>query len=96
MVSAGRLCLRFYANDDALNLALTGLEFAQQLPDTERICLTLELSDVRLAAAPVQDWEKAANEYVQLAEQALDCGALPHARLGYHLASNLRWPSGPI
>ncbi len=94
MVSAGRLCLRFYANDDALNLALTGLEHAATLPDADRVCLTLELSDVRVAAAPVSDWKSAAEEYVELAEQALDHGALPFARLGYQLASTLRWMHG--
>ncbi len=94
MVSAGRLCLRFYANEDALNLALTGLEHAATLPDADRVCLTLELSDVRVAAAPIPDWKAAADEYVDLAEQALDHGALPFARLGYHLASTLRWMHG--
>jgi len=94
MVSAGRLCLRFYANEDALNLALTGLEYAAQLPEAERVCLALELSDVRVAAAPIHDWESAANEFVELAELALDHGALPYARLGYHLASFLRWIHG--
>lgn len=94
MVSAGRLCLRFYANEDALNLALTGLEFAKQLPEAEQVCLVLELSEVRLAAAPIHDWESAAKEFVDLAEVALDHGALPYARLGYHLASTLRWIHG--
>jgi DNA-binding SARP family transcriptional activator/predicted ATPase len=94
MVSAARLCLRFYANEDALNLALTGLEFTEQLPESERVCLALELSDIRVAAAPIHDWESAAREFVDLAELALDHGALPHARLGYHLASHLRWIHG--
>ncbi len=94
MVSAGRLCLRFYANEDALNLALRGLEFAKQLPEAERVCLALELGDVRVAAAPIHDWKSAAGEFVDLAELALDHGALPYARLGYHLASLLRWIHG--
>ena len=94
MVSAGRLCLRFYANEDALNLALTGLEFAKELPEAEQVCLALELSEVRVAAAPIHDWESAAREFVDLAELALDHGALPYARLGYHLASTLRWIHG--
>lgn len=33
-------------------------------------------------------------EYVDLAEQALDCGALSHARLGYQMASYVRWQHG--
>lgn len=94
MVFAGRLCLRFFANDDALSLASRGLRWADQLPDAERVRLTIDLRDVSLTAAPVEDWETAAKEYVALAEQALDHGALAHARLGYHMASYLRWMHG--
>jgi DNA-binding SARP family transcriptional activator/tetratricopeptide (TPR) repeat protein len=94
MVSAGKLCLRFYVNDDALALYNRGLEFASQLGDTERVCLTLELSDIRMNAAPLEDWEGAVAGYIDLAEQAVDLGALPHARLGYQMASYLRWLHG--
>jgi tetratricopeptide (TPR) repeat protein len=93
-VLAGRLCLRFFANDDALSLSARGLRWAEQLSDDERVRLTIELRDIALAAAPVADWEQAAREYVALAEQALDHGALAHARLGYHMASTLRWMHG--
>jgi DNA-binding SARP family transcriptional activator len=94
MVLAGRLCLRFFANDDALSLATRGLKWVEELPEADRIRLTIELRDVALAAAPVEDWETAAKEYVALAEQALDHGAVAHARLGYHMASYLRWMHG--
>jgi tetratricopeptide (TPR) repeat protein len=47
-----------------------------------------------LAAAPVDDWESAAGEFVELAEQALDYGALTHARLGYQMASYVQWMHG--
>jgi tetratricopeptide (TPR) repeat protein len=94
MVSAGRLCLRFFANDDALALANRGLRLVDPLPDSERVCLTIDLRDIALAAAPLDDWESSANEYVALAEQALDHGALAHARLGYHMASYVRWVRG--
>jgi hypothetical protein len=94
MVSAGKLCLRFYVNDDALALYNRGLDFASQLGDTERVCLTLELSDIRMNAAPLEDWEGAVAGYIDLAEQAVDLGALPHARLGYQMASYLRWLHG--
>jgi DNA-binding SARP family transcriptional activator len=94
MVFAGRLCLRFFANDDALSLANRGLKWAEQLSDAERICLTIDLRDIALAAAPLDDWELAAKEYVALAERALDYGALSHARLGYHMASYVRWMHG--
>jgi DNA-binding SARP family transcriptional activator len=94
LVLAGRLCLRFFANDDALSLATRGLKWAEQLPDSDRVRLTIELRDVALAAAPLEDWESAAREYVGLAEQALDHGALSHARLGYQMASTVRWMHG--
>jgi DNA-binding SARP family transcriptional activator len=94
IVSAGRLCLRFFAYEDALTLAGAGLVYARQLPDVDRVCTTLDLCEIRLTAAPLDDWEGAAAEYVQLAEQALDHGALPYARLGYQMASYLRWMHG--
>jgi tetratricopeptide (TPR) repeat protein len=47
-----------------------------------------------LSAAPVLDWQAAADEYSSLAEQALDHGELSHARLGYHMASYVRWANG--
>ncbi|MCF7980866.1 MAG: AAA family ATPase [Pseudomonadales bacterium] len=94
MVSAGRLCLRFYANEDALNLAHKGFQFTTQLGDAERVCLTLELCEIELAAAPLNDWKKAAENYISLAEEALDHGALPYARLGYQMASYVRWIHG--
>jgi DNA-binding SARP family transcriptional activator/predicted ATPase len=94
MVSAGRLCLRFFANDEALTLARRGLGWVEQLPPPERVCLTLELHEIMLAAAPVEDREAAASEYAELAEQALDHGAFAHARRGYFMASYVRWMQG--
>ena len=94
MTSAARLCLRFYANDDALDLFQRGLAFAAELGAAERVNQTLELHDVRLTAAPLEDWEAAAEEYIDLAEQALDHGAQAHARLGYQMASYTRWLHG--
>lgn len=94
MVSAGRLCLRFFANDDALSLARKGLQLAERLPEAERICVEIELHDILLAAGPIHDWETAAEKYAALAERALDLGELAHARLGYHMASTLRWEHG--
>jgi tetratricopeptide (TPR) repeat protein len=60
----------------------------------ERVCLTLELREIMHTAAPVADWETAAREYAALAEQALDLGALPHARRGYFMASYVHWMHG--
>jgi tetratricopeptide (TPR) repeat protein len=94
MVSAGKLCLRFFANDDALSLARKGLQFAEALPDTQRVCVEIDLQDILLAAGPLCDWEAAAEHCTALAERALDHGELAHARLGYHLAATVRWQHG--
>jgi DNA-binding SARP family transcriptional activator/tetratricopeptide (TPR) repeat protein len=94
MVSAGRLCLRFFANDDALSLARKGLQLVSALPDAERVCAEIDLHDILLAAGPLADREAAARTYSALAERALDHGAVGHARLGYHMASYVRWTQG--
>lgn len=94
MITAGRMCLRFYANEDALELFEKGLQFVEELETAEQVCLRLELHDIRLNAAPLDDWEQAVEEYIGLAEQALDHGALPQARLGYQMASYVRWLHG--
>ncbi|PXX99340.1 hypothetical protein [Halomonas sp. LBP4] len=94
MITAGRLCLRFFANDEALRFAHKGEALVGQLSDTQRVCLMLELRDIMLSAAPLEDWETTAHELVALAEQALEHGALAHARLGYQLASQVRWAHG--
>lgn len=93
-VSAGRLSLRFFANDEALALARRGLGLVEALGERERVCLTLDLKDIMMLAAPLENWEDAAAEYVSLAERALDHGALSHARLGYYMASYVRWMHG--
>lgn len=94
MVSAGRLCLRFYANDEALTLWRRGMQLVDQLSEAERVCLTIELHDIRLTAGPLEDWEASAREYTALAEAALDHGELSHARVAYHMAAYLRWEHG--
>ena len=93
-VLAGRLCLRFFANEMALQHARRGLQLVNQLTCLERVQVSIELHEVMLSSSPVEDWESAAAEYVELAEQALDLGALEHARLGYKMASVLRWEHG--
>jgi len=94
MVLAGRLCLRFFANDDALSLARKGLLLSGALPDAERVCVEIDLHDILLAAGPLDDRDAAARTYAALAERALDHGALAHARLGYHMTSYVRWTQG--
>jgi DNA-binding SARP family transcriptional activator/predicted ATPase len=94
LICAGRLCLRFFANDEASLLVRKAAHWIEQLPAAERVCLTLEAREVTLAATPIGDWEAAAAEATELAERALDHGALSHARRGYYMASYLRWMHG--
>jgi len=94
LVSAGRLCLRFYANDEALVLVRRAMQIVDLLSDVDRVCMLIDLNDIRLSAGPLDDWEAAACEYVALAEKALDLGKLAHARLGYHMAAHVRWLHG--
>lgn len=91
MVSAGNLCLRFFANREALALARRGLELADALSAADRVRIGIELYEIVTAAAPLDDWEAAARSYAVLAEEALDHGALGHARRAYKLASYVRW-----
>jgi DNA-binding SARP family transcriptional activator len=94
MVSAGRLSLRFFANDEALSLARRGLQLAVGLRDAERVPVEIDLHDILLAAGPVDDWDEAARRFTALAEKALDHGAPAHARLGYQMAAFARWTLG--
>jgi DNA-binding SARP family transcriptional activator len=94
LVSAGRLCLRYYANDEALLLVHRGMQVVDQLTDVARVCMMIDLHDIKLSAGPLENWEAAACEYAALAEQALDHGELAHARLGYHMAAHVRWLHG--
>ncbi len=94
MITAGRLCLRLFANQQAQHFAQHGLALAGEIAGTRGDCLALELHDILYCAAPLADWEAGAGEVVALAERALEHGALAHARLGYQLASHIRWAHG--
>ncbi|MDX5432183.1 MAG: hypothetical protein LPK20_01255 [Halomonas sp.] len=93
-VEAGRFCLRICANEQAQHFAQHGLALAEKIAGIRRVCLALELHDILYSAVPLADWESGAREVVALAEQALEHGALAHARLGYQLASHIRWAHG--
>jgi len=94
MVAAAKLCLRFFANDEATAIANRGLALLEKLPEGDRVCLTIDFRDILMVAAPLRDWESSVEEFVNLAERALDHGALSHARRGYFMASYLRWMHG--
>ena len=52
LVSAARMCLRFYDNEKALIHARRAMQLAEQLPGAERVCVLIELSEVRFLAGP--------------------------------------------
>jgi predicted ATPase/DNA-binding SARP family transcriptional activator len=93
-VSAGRRCLRLFANGEAEAFARRGLDLGADLAEPERTRLTLELIQIRLAARRPPDVEPAARAIEALAERALDHGSIEHARLGFHMLSYLRWEGG--
>ena len=51
-------------------------------------------SDIEVALSTRPEQRVGADELWDRAEQALDHGALPHARIGYQLASYVRWTHG--
>jgi len=93
-VTAGRYCLRVYANREALAFARGGMRYAEALPDQERAGLQIELLEVSLTAHRPKDTEDTAGLLEELSEQALAHGNLEQARLGFHLLSYLRWEGG--
>jgi DNA-binding SARP family transcriptional activator len=93
-VAAGRRCLRVFANAEAYALARRGIHFAEQLREPERVKLLLELTQIRVAARRPSQLADAARRIEELAERALDHGCSEHARLGFHMASYLRWERG--
>ncbi len=93
-VTAGQRCLRLFANAEAAALARRGLYYAEQLGEPERLKLTLDLMQIRLAAQRTDAPEEMAERIEALAELALDHGCLEHARLGFHILSRMRWEGG--
>lgn len=93
-VTAGRNCLRQFANGEAEQMARRGLHYAESLRGPERLKLSIELLEISLAAKKPDDPETVAQLLRDLADQALDLACPEHARLGYHLLSHLRWNQG--
>lgn len=93
-LAAGRRCVRFFASGEAEAFARRGLRHAEQLSDPERVRLQIELHEVSIAARRPGDVEEVARLLEGLAEHALDCGAVEHARRGFNLVGFLRWESG--
>lgn len=93
-VAAGRHCVRLFAAAEAHRLARRGLRHAEALDDPERTELSLELMEIEVGARRPDDLESAARRVEQLAEHAEALGSVEHARLGFHVASHLRFEGG--
>jgi hypothetical protein len=93
-LAAAKRSLRMFAIADAHAVARRGLRHVEALHDPDRTKRTIELLEVCLNARLPDDFEGATRQLLALAEQALDLGCIEHARLGYHLASWLRWEKG--
>lgn len=93
-LGAARACLRVFASAEADALARRGIHYARTLREPESVKLLLELAEVRYGAQRPPDPEAVSAELEVLARQALALGCSAHARLGFHLASYLRWEGG--
>jgi DNA-binding SARP family transcriptional activator len=93
-LAAAKRSLRVFAIADAHAVARRGLRHVEALHDPDRTKRTIELLEVCLNARVPDDFEGATRQLLALAEHALDLGCIEHARLGYHLASWLRWEKG--
>ena len=93
-ISAGRRCLRIFANAEAFSLARRGMRYAARVDQPESVKLMLELTQISFAARRPLAPDDAARSLEEMAERALDHGALEHARLGFNALAYLRWESG--
>ncbi|MBP1684587.1 MAG: large transcriptional regulator [Deltaproteobacteria bacterium] len=93
-VLASRRYLRLFAATEANATARRGMHHAAQLPEPEQVRLMLELAEIRYAAHRPRRATEAARIVEELAQRALDQGCMEHARLGFHVASYIRWEGG--
>ena len=93
-VTAGRRCLRLFANTEAFAMARRGMRYAESLAEPDRLKLTLEAMEIALGARQPERPDETMRTLEALSEQAMDHGCMEHARLGFHLLSYLRWEGG--
>jgi tetratricopeptide (TPR) repeat protein len=93
-ITAGKRCLRLFANENAAALARRAMRHARELTEPERCRSMLELLDVQLWARRPDDADQFCRDAQALAETALQRGCVEHARLGFHMISYVRWESG--
>lgn len=92
--AAGRHCLRLLAGAEAEVFARRGMRHAERLREPERTRFMLELLHIQLAASRPEAPAETVRQVEELSERALDHGCLQHARLGFHILSQLRWEGG--
>jgi DNA-binding SARP family transcriptional activator len=91
---AARGFLRVFAGAEADSIARHGMHHAAALREPARVKLLLELAEVRYGARRPRDPESVSGAVEAHARTALALGCAEHARLGFHLASYLRWEGG--
>ncbi len=93
-VSAGRRCIRVFANAEARALVRRGLHYAEKLPVAERVQRTIELLQIETSVMRPDDVQGFLDRLEALAGQALDHDLPDHARRAYTMLANLRWEEG--
>lgn len=93
-VTAGRRCLRLFANADAMALVRQGSHYAESLPYPERIERMMELIEIEVAASRSSDSSALIARIDRLAGDAIDHDRPEHARRGFTMLAKLRWEEG--
>ena len=93
-VTAGRRCLRLFANTEAFAMARRGMRYAESLAEPDQLKLTLEAMEIALGARQPERPDETMRTLEALSERAMDHGCMEHARLGFHLLGYLRWEGG--
>lgn len=93
-VTAGRRCLRLFANAEAMALVRQGYRYAEDLPYPERVERMMELIEIEVAASHSSDSAALIARIDRLAGDAIDHDRPEHARRGYTMLAKLRWEEG--
>ncbi len=93
-VSAGRRCVRLFANRQADTIARQGLHYASELAEEAAVSLTIKLLEITFSARKTDDVEAFESQVKNLAEKALDLGLLKESRLAFTMLAHSSWEQG--